>query len=188
VQQVEMQPPPRLDFTMGDKETRATLERAPLFADALDEQQIADLATYCNVLEFPRGHVLMRQGDPPGPMYIILEGAVSITVAHGGEEPQEVAVSASGDVVGEMSLMTGAHRNATATTLASLRVLEITKSGIEALLEKAPGLAERFSAILSARQRQLDEMADHAARRASQEKDILARMKAFFSQALRVAS
>ena len=188
VQQLEMQPPPNLDFTVGEKETRATLKRAPLFADTLDEQQFADLAAFCNVMEFPRGHILMRQGDPPGPMYIILEGAVSISVTSKEGETQEVAVSATGDVVGEMSLMTGAHRNATATTLANLRVLEITKPGIEALLEKTPGLAERFSAILSARQRQLDEVADHAARRANQEKDILARMKAFFSQALRVAS
>lgn len=188
VQQLELQPPPNLDFTMGEKETCATLERAPLFADTLDEQQIADLATYCNAIEFPRDSVLMRQGDPPGPMYIILEGAVSITVAAPGQESQEVAVSAAGDVVGEMSLMTGAPRNATATTLAALRVLEITKPGIEALLEKTPGLAERFSAILSQRQRQLDEVADSAARRTTPETDILARMKSFFSSALRVAS
>lgn len=188
VQQLEIQPPPNLDFTVGEKQTRAALSRAPLFASALNEDQIADLAAHCTVHQFPRGAVLMRQGDPPAPMYIILEGAVSITVRGPDGKDQEVAVSATGDVVGEMSLMTGASRTATASALAPLRVLEITKAGIEALLQKTPGLAERFSATLAQRQRELDQFADDAARRINPERDILTRMRSFFANALRVAS
>ncbi len=188
VQQLEIQPPPNLDFTLGEKETRAILARSPLFADALDEEQIADLAAYCNVVQLERGRVLMKQGDEPGPMFIILEGAISITVANADSQAQEVAVSAAGDVVGEMSLMTGAPRTATATALSSLLLLEITKPGIAALLEKSPHLAVRFSEILSQRQRKLDEVADHAARNATRQKDILARMKDFFAHALGTSS
>ncbi len=130
----------------------------------------------------------MRQGDPPGPMYIILEGAVSIAIAGGDGQSHEVAVSSTGDAVGEMSLMTGAPRSATATTLAPLRVLEITKAGIEVLLAKTPLLAERFSEILAQRQRELDAANDHSALKADHQSDILTRMRAFFSQALRATS
>jgi len=188
VQQLEMQPPPDLDFTVGEEETRAVLARAPFFASALNHEQIADLAAHCTVHEFRKGAVLMQQGDPPGSMYVILEGAVSISITGSDGASQEVAVSATGDIVGEMSLMTGAPRAATVTVMAPLRVLEITKSGIEALLQKTPGLAERFSAVLAQRQRELDQAADRAARKTGQETDILARMKAFFAGALRIAS
>jgi len=188
VQQLEIQPAPDLDYTLGEKETRAVLARAPLFASALDEEQIADLAAHCTVHQFPKGAVIMRQGDPPGPMYVILEGAISISITGAGGSAHEVAVSATGDILGEMSLMTGAPRTATATVIAQLRALEITKSGIESLLQKTPGLAERFSAVLAQRQRELDQAADRAARKPMPETDILARMKAFFAGALRIAS
>ena len=48
--------------------------------------------------------------------------------------PLSIAVLAAGDVFGEMSLMTGAARTATVSALTNLRVLEITKAPIEALL------------------------------------------------------
>lgn len=188
MQQIEMQPTPDLDFKVGEKETRAALARAPLFARVLNEAQLADLAAQCTIHEFPIGSVLMREGDPPSSMFIILEGAVSITITGPDGQSHEVAVSATGDVVGEMSLMTGAPRTATATTLAPLRMLEITKSGIELLLQRTPSLAERFSVILAQRQRELTQKADDAARKTNPETDILARMRAFFAGALRIAS
>jgi CRP-like cAMP-binding protein len=188
VQQIEMQPALELDFSLGEKETRAALARAPLFAHVLNEAQLADLAARCTVHEFPKGAVLMREGDPPSSMFIILEGAVSISITAPDGQIHEVAVSATGDAVGEMSLMTGAPRTATVTTLAPLRILEITKSGIESLLQKTPSLAERFSAILAQRQRELTQMADDAARKPNAETDILQRMMSFFAGALRIAS
>jgi CRP-like cAMP-binding protein len=121
-------------------------------------------------------------------MYVILEGAVSISILDPAGESREVAASATGDVVGEMSLMTGAARSATVTALTRLRALEITKDDIEGLLEKAPGLAERFSRILAQRQHELDEAAHRAARKTNPERDILARMKAFFSRAFGVST
>ncbi len=117
-------------------------------------------------------------------MYIVLEGAVSITI----DTPtgmQEVAVSATGDVVGEMSLMTGAARTATVTALTELRVLEVGKQAIEDLLKHSPELFERFSRVLA--QRQLENLAAASRKQdmGTVEGDILAKMKAFFSRAFR---
>jgi CRP-like cAMP-binding protein len=125
----------------------------------------------------------MRQGDPPTTMYCIMEGAVSISIAGEGGGSHEVAISAAGDIVGEMSLMTGANRTATAAALARVRALEISKADIESLLRANPGLAERFAQTLARRQQELDEAAHRAARKESQATDILARMMSFFSRA-----
>ena len=184
VTQVELTQKPDLAFILGEEEKQGALSRAPLFANALDTEHLEQLARSCAVAEFPRGAVLMRQGDPPTSMYCIMEGAVSISIAGSdGAAAHEVAVSAAGDIVGEMSLMTGANRNATATALARVRALQIGKADIESLLKAHPGLAERFAQTLAKRQQELDEAAHRAARKESQETDILARMMSFFSRA-----
>src|SRR6202012_3868494 len=100
----------------------------------------------------------------------------------GGGEPQEVASSATGDVVGEMSLMTGAPRTATATALTRARVLEITKEDIADMLKQNPELFERFSRVLAQRQLELDALANRKVDQKAVENDILRRMKTFFSR------
>src|SRR6202012_3090861 len=100
----------------------------------------------------------------------------------GGGEPQEVAISATGDVVGEMSLMTGAPRTATATALTRLRVLEITKEDIAEMLKASPELFERFSRVLAQRQLELDTLANRKVDKGAVENDILKRMRTFFSR------
>ena len=110
VQQVEMTQPPNIEFTLGLQEIRDGLSHAVLFRNALDQAQREALASRCKAVEFPAGNLLMKQGDTADAMYIVLEGAVSITIGGEPAEQQEVAISATGDVVGEMSLMTGARR------------------------------------------------------------------------------
>ncbi len=183
VTQVELTQPPSLGVSPGEKEARSALSHASLFAHALNDEQFDALAKQSRRTELPRGGVLMRQGEAPASMFIILEGAVSISVSGADGQSREVAVSATGDVVGEMSLMTGAPRTATATALARLRVLEIGKDAIEDLLRKSPELAERLSHTLAKRQRELDELANRAARKGNVETDILSRMMSFFSRA-----
>jgi CRP-like cAMP-binding protein len=124
----------------------------------------------------------MRQGDAAVSMFIVLEGAISIAISLPSGEQQEVAVSASGDVVGEMSLMTGAPRSATVTALTRLRVLEITRETIDEMLKKNPELFERFSRVLAQRQLEIDAMANRRVDEHAVERDILTRMRAFFSR------
>jgi CRP-like cAMP-binding protein len=116
-------------------------------------------------------------------MYVVMEGAISICIATPGGEQQEVAISATGDVVGEMSLMTGAPRTATVTALTRTRVLEITKEDIADMLKENPELFEGFSRVLAQRQLELDAMANRKLDKGAVENDILRRMKSFFSKA-----
>jgi small-conductance mechanosensitive channel/CRP-like cAMP-binding protein len=184
VTQIEMTEPPNLAFTLGDQEMRDALKEADLFENVLNAEQFEVLAQHSRTLELARGAVLMKQGDPPSSMFIIMEGAASVSVTGKDGEINEVAISATGDVAGEMSLMTGAHRNATVSALSRMRILEIRKEAIEALLKNSPELVERFSRILAKRQHELDELANRPSKREVVETDILTRMKNFFARAL----
>jgi CRP-like cAMP-binding protein len=181
VTQVEMTQPPDVADRLGAEEIRDALAQANLFRNALNPAQHAKLVELSRAIELPRGSVLMKQGDQANAMYVILEGAVSISIGAG--EQQEVAISATGDIVGEMSVMTGAPRTATATALTRTRVLEITKEDIANMLKDSPELFERFSRVLAQRQLELDALANRKVDKGAVENDILARMRTFFSRA-----
>ena len=97
------------------------------------------------------------------------------------QDPREVAVLATGDIVGEMSLMTGGSRTATVTALTVLKALEITKEPMAELLQKSPELLQNFSEVLTRRQMELHAVAHRAAEKAPDAWRLLAQMKAFFS-------
>ncbi|HVZ69406.1 MAG TPA: mechanosensitive ion channel family protein [Rhizomicrobium sp.] len=185
VTQVEITPPPNMELARGAMEIRDALSHAGLFQSTLNAAQLDALAANCKRVEFARGDVLMHQGDPAESMYILLEGAAGITINTDAGGSHEVAVSAAGDVVGEMSLMTGSMRTATATALTRLRALEVNKQAIEELLKESPSLFELFSRFLA--QRQLENAAVANTKQTIQEveSDILAKMMSFFSRAFR---
>jgi CRP-like cAMP-binding protein len=184
VTQIELTQPPDIDFVFGEQEIRGALHHATLFSNVLNESQSRELANLCRVVEFARGTNLMQQGDAGASMFIILEGAARVSVLGQNNDPREVAVLATGDVVGEMSLMTGAPRNATVTALTRVRVLEITKGPVGDLLEKSPELLQRFSHVLAKREQERAAIAQRVIQVASVEQDLMARMKSFFSRVI----
>ncbi|HXL99633.1 MAG TPA: mechanosensitive ion channel family protein [Rhizomicrobium sp.] len=183
VTQVELTQPPNLAFALGEGEIREALSRVRLFRNGLSREQLEALTKRCKPSELVQGSVLMRQGDAASSMFVILEGAASVSIASHGGGAHEVAISATGDVAGEMSLMTGSPRSATVTALTRLRVLEITKDAIEDLLKQTPELLQRFSHVLAKRQHELDEAANRVTDTHAIEGDLMARMKSFFSRA-----
>ena len=184
VTQIELTQPPDLELALGEEEIRGALHHASLFSHVLNEEQSRELAAQSRPADFARGANLMVQNEQGSSMFIILEGAARVSVLGQNNDPREVAVLATGDVVGEMTLMTGAPRTATVTALTRVRVLEITKEPIEALLRKSPELLERFSHVLAKREQERAAIAQKTIQVASVEKDLMARMKTFFNRVL----
>jgi len=184
VTQIEMGEKPDLAVVLDEEEIAAAIGRADLFSKVLNAEHIRTLMEHSILHEWPAGTEMMKQDDPPSSAFLIFEGAASVTLrGPDGGTSQEAAILSTGNIVGEMSLMTGSPRSATVTALTRMRVLEIPKDAIEAILKKSPDLAERFSRVLVARQRQNQDLVQRAQRRAAAETDLLARMRAFFSRA-----
>jgi CRP-like cAMP-binding protein/small-conductance mechanosensitive channel len=182
VTQVELTPPPDVADKFGENEVHEAISEASLFRKALSPAERETLATHCKPVELQKGSLLMRQGDSAVSMFIVMEGAVSVAIKTATGEQHEVAVSAAGDVVGEMSLMTGAPRTATVTALTRVRVLEITRETIDEMLKKNPELFERFSRVLAQRQLEIDALANRKVDKGAVERDILTRMRSFFTR------
>lgn len=183
VDQVELVPAPD-NFDAKSAGAHEALGHAPIFKDVLDAQQVDALASTCNVRSLPSKTVFIGQGEAGTSMFVILEGVARVSVSAADGEARDLAVLTAGDIVGEMSLMTGAPRTATVTSLTFVRVLEVTKESIETLLKATPGLLERFGRVLADRQSGLREIAGTTHHKPS-EPDILARMRVFFSRTFR---
>lgn len=140
------------------------LAKIPLFAEVLDSDQIERLAAKSQVSEFAAGSLLMTEGDFGTSMFAVARGSVAVTLAGKRNDAYGVAELTAGDIVGEMSLMTGARRNATVTATTDVTAVEITKVALEEILARAPDLIDSFGAVLARRQAERDRAAADAAR------------------------
>ncbi len=166
-------------------EIRKALGQGSIFENILGDEQLDALVAACQVRAIAADTILIRQGDVGASMFIIVEGVARVAIGMADGEVRNVAVLVSGDMVGEMSLMTGAPRAASVTSLSALRVIEVTKEAIEDLLAAEPGLLERFSHVLAVRQSSLSEIASSASQKLALQNDILTQMRHFFSRAFR---
>lgn len=105
------------------------------------------------------GETLFREGDPPGPAYLIESGTVEI-VAHRGGRRVVLGVLANGDLVGEMALIDQAPRTASAMALDDCALLVLDRSQIHERLAQADpivralleGQLKRYRGALAAMQ------------------------------------
>jgi small-conductance mechanosensitive channel/CRP-like cAMP-binding protein len=183
VTQVELTKAPNVEFVLGENEIANALRDVKLFARVLNEEQTRELAKNCKPVELQPGEVMMRKGEAASAMFIILEGAASVSLDDKGDEAHEIAISATGDVVGEMSLMTGQPRSATVTALTRMRIVEITTAAISELMKSSPELLQRFSHVLAKRQQENDAHANRIRDAKQVEKDLIATMKEIFLSA-----
>jgi CRP-like cAMP-binding protein len=72
-----------------------------------------------------------------------------------------VAAIGAGQIVGEMSLLTGARRSATVTAVSDVTAIEIPKTALKPVLDSSPVLYEHFAVMLAKRQKELDRVYGH---------------------------
>lgn len=156
----------------------------PFFVEVLDFRQLDRLGEKLpEPRDFGRGTVLMRQGDLGHSMFILADGKVNVSV-HSPSGEQHVASLGSGEIVGEMSLLTGARRSATVTAAKRVSAVEIPKKALEGLIVESPGLIARFAEMMEQRHAELDRIHDDAGRWnhiGLTRDEIVARMTAFFA-------
>lgn len=100
--------------------------------------------------EFAAGEVLFREGEPGDRMFVIQTGAVRITKAMAGEH-KVLAVLGPGEFLGEMAILNGKPRTATATVIEPTRCLLIDARTLEAMVAKNAEIALRLIKKLARR-------------------------------------
>jgi CRP-like cAMP-binding protein len=82
----------------------------------------------------PAGTVLFRQGDPSDSMFVLAEGRIRLTLGTGAEV-REIGTLGPGDFFGEISLLTGAQRTATAEVIEDSRLLVVGRDAFKMMVQ-----------------------------------------------------
>jgi CRP-like cAMP-binding protein len=101
------------------------------------------------------GELLFNEGDKGDAMYLIREGKIKITKGRGSDE-KVLAVLKEGDFFGEMAIIDGSPRSATATAVADTSLLVIDKETFRNKIKENP-LIEYVLETLARRLRSTDE-------------------------------
>jgi len=114
------------------------LKKTELF-EGLEESELKALLSNTSVQSFSEGETIFRQGDQANHLYILIEGAVDLTV----KAQEEVGFMTSkiekeGAVFGMPSLIEPFRYNVTATCLKPSRILIIEADHLRKNMEKDP--------------------------------------------------
>ena len=121
------------------------IKGVPLFSSA-SKQELAQIASIADELDFPEGKVLIAEGDAGREFFVLIEG--SAEVQRGGKK---VASISGGDFFGEIALISKTPRNATITTTSPVRALVITDRAFRQLLDRSPQIAVGVLSALAER-------------------------------------
>lgn len=125
----------------------AAVERVPpLFRD-IDPAVVHELVAELPVRHFGPGDYLCREGEPGSSMFLIDRGLAEVRVGDG----VSVGRLRRGDVIGEMSLLTGERRTASVVAVVPTDALELDQATYAATLSRHPELLTNLSRILSRR-------------------------------------
>jgi CRP-like cAMP-binding protein len=100
--------------------------------------------------DFKPGTVLFEEGQPGDYMYVVQSGEVEIR-RQVGETQRVLAVLPSGEFFGEMAILNGRPRSATAVVRTDARLLVIEGKTFEAMLRARPEIALRIIKSIATR-------------------------------------
>jgi CRP-like cAMP-binding protein len=129
----------------------AFLRGSDLFEHQSDEVLRAVLAQG-RVQAYGAGEVVFRQGEEGSQLYIVKSGVLEIVAAASdGTGAQPVAYFGAGEVLGELALLTGSPRSATARSPEKAELFVIDKAVFLDLMVTLPAFARNLCLVLAKR-------------------------------------
>ena len=121
---------------------------SPDLFQGLGQEAVNDIIGRSRHRRFAARDVIVREGEPGDSVLILEHGAAEVLV---GEGQQRVRRLRRGDVIGEVSLLTGEPRSATIRATVDTSVVEIEREAMTRFLADHPVLLVNLSRILSRR-------------------------------------
>jgi uncharacterized membrane protein len=137
--------------------TLEAIRSVPLFG-SLNHDAARELQTLLRTREIAGGTTLFRAGDKGDALYLIESGRVRIAVLDEDQEEVVLAELAQGDFFGEMSIIDGKQRSATATVIEEARLSVLSREDFLRFINGNPGVALEMLSATFQRLRHTDRM------------------------------
>ncbi len=131
----------------------SVLRGVPIFAalSAAEQHQLAEVA---GIGMYGAGDVVVYEGEAGRSMFIVVSGEAVVVTADG---TQEIARIGPGGYFGEMSLLTGAPRNANVRVAVDSELIEITVDAFRQFILANPAVVEQVGTAVAKRRAELEE-------------------------------
>ncbi len=132
------------------------LRACPIFAD-LGEPSLAMLGARSGLHAYDKQQIVFQQGEPGDCMYVVARGSVQLSVREPDGGEFVLAVIGPPTAFGDMAVVDGGPRVATATTREATDLVRIPRLAVVHLLEAEPTVAAAMLTSLVALVRRADE-------------------------------
>jgi CRP/FNR family transcriptional regulator, cyclic AMP receptor protein len=132
------------------------LRSVPLFAD-LEEGELERFSRVAVPRSFPAGTRVFHEGDRSDACYIVREGSFRVTREHSDGRAITLATLGPGEVFGELAMLDGDTRSASAEALSDGELLALPATDVKALLARHPEISVKLVAALVRRLRAANE-------------------------------
>ena len=143
---------------MSTETAAGLLGATDLFKD-LDLPVLDHLARSVAVRSYRRGHLIFSQGEPGDSLFVISEGLVKVFVTSEEGEDMVLVTLRSSETFGELALIDGGLRSASAEALEPTSALTLSRGTLLELLQSHPVLTQALLASLGGLVRRLTEQA-----------------------------
>lgn len=133
------------------------LAEIPMFS-LLDHDERTTLAELMKEESFAAGKYVFTAGDHGDSLYIVRRGRVQVFVEDDAGENIVLGESEPGDVFGEISLLDGGPRTATAVCLETSEVFRLDRESLQELVSSHPHAALDLLTVVGRRLRTTDEL------------------------------
>ncbi len=141
---------------MDAQKTADLLADTTLFGD-LDRATLVALADKCVERRYRKGQMVFYQGDPADALYIVVQGHVKVVVTSEDGDEMVLVTLEPRDVFGEIALVDGGPRSASAEIIADSRLLALTRETFLDLLHGHKQMTESLLRSLGGALRRLTE-------------------------------
>jgi len=138
------------------------LRTAPIFAH-LTDTQLARLASALRIRTFPRRATIFHLGDSGQTLYLIVQGQVRIYLPSATGCELTITICRAGDFFGELALIDGQPRSASAEAMLPTTMLTLQRSAFVHLVRSDPAFGAALLTALAARLRASTAVVEHLA-------------------------
>ena len=116
------------------------LQRSPLFR-GLAPATFERIAALAAQRPYRRGEVVFSHGDPGDALFAVVSGKIRISTGSAAGREIFLNIMEPGDTFGEIALLDGGPRTATATAIAAAELVSVRRGPLFELLEREPKAA-----------------------------------------------
>ncbi len=131
-----------------------SLATIPFFS-GLDPVALERVASGMRSRRFRRGEVIFHLGDPGDALFVIVSGDVKISLPSETGDEAILATLRPGEVFGELALLDGAPRSASATALTATETVVLPRDQFRELIATEAGVRDALLASIAGELRRL---------------------------------